>query len=203
MTAPQDPSPAAAFRQIVRRQRMIRPPYRDEPVARDVVEALVAASQKAPSAGFTQGVSFVALDGPQARRFFEITMPDHVEALLPCPVVLLPLENKAAYLARYSEPDKIRFGMDREQGWPVPYWTVDTAFATMVVLLGATAHGLGAWFFGIFSNTEALLAELGIPPDLHPIGALTLGHPGDRAQPAPTTRRPRRDLAEVVRWNTW
>lgn len=191
------------FAETIRRQRMIRPPYLDKPVSRSLVSELVSASQKAPSAGFTQGASFLALDGPHAARFFEITMPDYVDRLLPCPTVLLPLEDKNAYLARYSEPDKAAFGMGTEDGWAVPYWTVDAAFAAMVVLMAATAHGLGAWFFAIYSHTRELLDEYGVPEHLRPIGAMTVGYPTDHREAPPTSRRPRRPLDEVLRWNRW
>ncbi len=61
----------------------------------------------------------------------------------------MPVTDEAAYRARYSEPDKARFGSGVASAWPVPYWLVDTSFATMAILLSAVDAGLGALFFGL------------------------------------------------------
>lgn len=62
--------------------------------------------------------------------------------------VVLPFANNSLYLDRCAEPDKIQFGMDKEDNWPVPFWTVDTAMAIMLMLLAAVDEGLGAWYLG-------------------------------------------------------
>ena len=55
---------------------------------------------------------------------------------------------EGAYVARYGEPDKAASGLGRgADAWPVPFWLVDTAFATMTLLLAATDAGLGALFY--------------------------------------------------------
>ena len=50
---------------------------------------------------------------------------------------------------RYSRPDKIAFGLDRSDAWPVKFWDTDTAMACMLLLLAAVDVGLGGWYFGI------------------------------------------------------
>ena len=54
-------------------------------------------------------------------------------------------------------------GLGVAANWPVPYWQIDTAFATMLLLLAAADAGLGALFFGVFRNAERLLDVLGTP----------------------------------------
>lgn len=49
---------AAEFAEVVRRRRMVCH-FTDEPVAPEVVDRLLALARQAPSAGFTQGQSFI------------------------------------------------------------------------------------------------------------------------------------------------
>ena len=195
------------FSEVIRRQRMIRAPYAYRPVSRELVEELLLDARKAPSAGFAQGARFLVLEADQTQRFYELTMPPgtDVSVLQPTPVIVLPLEDRQAYLDRYSEPDKLAAGLTDAAAWPVPYWTVDTAFASMVVLLGATARGLGAWFFGIFNNERQLLDELGVPPGIRSIGAIALGYPREDvpANRGSAGTRPKRPVSDVVRFRAW
>ena len=84
----------------------------------------------------------------------------------------------------------------------MPYWQVDTAFATMLLLLAAQDAGLGALFFGVFRRAEQLLADLGVPPGHDLIGAIALGHPlAD--EPGRSVERDKRPLSEVVHRGGW
>ena len=51
--------------EVLRRRRMVRRYYQDRPVPPTALEAIVAAALRAPSAGFTQGVSLLVLDRPR------------------------------------------------------------------------------------------------------------------------------------------
>lgn len=195
--------------EAIRRRRMVRD-YEDRPVDPAVVDALLAAATHAPSAGFTQSWSFLVLEGPdQTERFWRHTLPPAERArfawpgLLRAPVLVLPLASRRAYLERYAEPDKAGAGLGAAAAWPVPYWQVDCAFATMVLLLGAVDAGLGALFFGIFRGERELLDGLGVPGDLRPIGAVALGHPAPGGRPSTSLARGRRPLAEVVHRGHW
>ena len=55
------------FLEVVRRRRMVRR-FTDEPVPWETVERIVQVAQHAPSAGFSQGVSYVAIDDVDTRR---------------------------------------------------------------------------------------------------------------------------------------
>ncbi len=195
------------FQRVVERRRMVRR-FRQEPVPRVLLDRVLANALRAPSAGFSQGWAFVVLEGERTALFWDaVTSPEHGprrdRRVLP-PVIVLPLAHKQAYLDRYAEPDKAGFGLDSERGWPVPYWQLDVAMATMLLLLTAVDAGLGAWFFGIFHGERALLAALGVPGGYRPIGAVGLGWPAadDRPSGSPRTRR-RRPLDEVVHYGAW
>ncbi|GAC1317312.1 MAG: hypothetical protein NVSMB12_15020 [Acidimicrobiales bacterium] len=199
------------FAEVVRRRHMVRS-YTDEAVPRQLVERVVACGLRAPSAGFSQGWAFLILEGPaQTGAFWQsIERPDtsiapggRLHRLRRAPMVIVPLAHKAAYLARYAEPDKIDRGLDREEAWPAPYWDIDTAFATMTMLLAATDAGLGALFFGLFNGLTRLHETFSIPHDYRPIGAMTLGWPAPDDPPSPSLARGRRSADETVHYGRW
>ena len=55
------------FAEVVRKRRMVRH-FTSEPVPRETVERIVQTAQHAPSAGFSQGVSFVVVTDQETRR---------------------------------------------------------------------------------------------------------------------------------------
>jgi len=198
------------YRDVVRRRRMVRS-FTDEPVDPQLLDQLLADALRAPSAGNSQGRDLVVLEGPeQTARFWDITLPAPRRerfawpGLLRAPVLVLPFADPDRYVARYAEPDKARTGLgEGDEAWPVPYWTVDTAFVVMSLLHGVVDAGLGALFFGIFRGEEVLRERLGVPPGRRAIGAIAIGHPdgGDRA--GRSAGRPRRPLDEVVHRGEW
>ena len=196
------------FRALVKRRRMVRK-FQPQPISREVLLRVLEVARHTPSAGFSQGFDFVVLDEPQqVDWFFRITEhPDFpedgdLESKPPC--LVLAIANKRAYLERYSRPDKERFGLQKADAWPVPYWDVDTGMAVMLVLLAALEERLGAVFFGLFWGEEALLNELGVPDGCRPIGVIALGYPheSEAFDPSRFTAR-RRPLDSMVHFGRW
>jgi nitroreductase len=126
-------------------------------------------------------------------------------------VVILPCSSKAAYLRRYAEPDKGWTDQD-EARWPKPFWDMDAAMASLLILQTATDHGLASCFIGVPPRREPHVREaFGIPDEFDPVGVITLGHhpdadggdplgAGSAGSPA---RRPRKPLADVVHRGRW
>ncbi len=200
---------AMEFQDVVLRRRMVRD-FSDQPVARPLVEQLVANATRIPSAGYSQGFAFVVLTDPGQRRLFWETTSgpewrgesESVE-LTRAPVVILPLAHKQAYLDRYALPDKAHTPLAWEDHWPAPYWDIDTGFGVMLILLTAVELGLGALFFGIFQGEKALMAALGVPGGYRPIGAIAVGYPTAGERSTPTLSTGRRDVDAVVKWERW
>jgi len=172
------------------------------------LDELIDLARRSPSAGFSQGTDFVVLEGADTSRFWDITLPPTRRSsfpwpdLLDAPVLVLPMANEAAYRSRYGEADKAHTGLAGGE-WPVPYWQVDTAMATMTLLLAVVDAGLGALFFGIFDNEDDLLTDLGVPDGIRPIGAVAIGHPAGRDRPSRSAVRGRRPLEEVIHRGGW
>ncbi len=183
----------------------------DHPVSDEILERALALATHAPSAGNTQGWAFVVLEGAQTQDFWPhvadrswLEHPSH-PGLLRAPVVVLPMASRAAYLERYSEADKGpgQAGVGTVHGWQVPYWLVDTAFATMLLLLALAQEGLGALFFALRKPAGPLLAHLGVPDGWEPLGGVALGWPSPDDKPATSARRRRRSMSEVVHRGGW
>ena len=104
------------------------------------------------------------------------------------PVVIVPMSDKGAYVERYAASDK------HTPDWPVPYWHMDAAMASLLILQTAVDEGLGACFFGVpGARTDAFRAEFGVPGHLKPIGAITVGHRlADTGSRGSAARRERR-----------
>jgi nitroreductase len=196
------------FQEVVRRRRMVRS-FQHRPIPPVTVDRILHNALRAPSAGFSQGWAFLALEGEQTARFWHhVADPDwHGNAnwpqLLDAPLVVLPLASKQAYLDRYHEPDKIAAGLTTEESWAAPYWDIDVGMAALLMLLTAVDAGLGALFFGIYRNVPELLAELGVPPAYRPIGAVAIGYPARHDRPSPSLARGWRPDAEVIHRGRW
>ena len=122
----------------------------------------------------------------------------------PAPVLIVPCAGKHVYLERYAESDKGWTDQD-EARWPVAYWTVDTAFASLLILLAAVDEGLGALFFGLDQpGLDGVREEFGLPPGWDPIGVIAIGHPApiDRVESSARTRSAR-PVEEVVHRGRW
>jgi nitroreductase len=195
------------LREVVRRRRMVRR-FDPRPLPAEVLDRILHSATRAPSAGFSQGLDLLVLEGRDAVRGFWRATADPRFATpyssAEPPAIVLVLSDRQAYLDRYAAPDKAGLGMDSEEGWPVPYWDMDAAMAVMLMLLTAVDEGVGAWWFGVFHGAAALLRDLGVPEGRRLVGAVALGYPAADDRPGGSARtRPRRPLDQVVHRGRW
>jgi nitroreductase len=194
------------FQQVVTRRRMVRR-YRDEPVAADVLERVVATALRGPSAGFSQGLRLVVVT-EEARRAAIAAIcgeAEHVAKgrdpwLSVAPVHIIACVREGDYRQRYAEADKD--ATDGPDHWSAPYWWVDGGAGVMLLLLAAVEEGLGAGILDL-GDTGPIKDLLGIPDDVSPICLVTVGHPADDPGPRGSAARGRRAAAETVHWQTW
>jgi nitroreductase len=200
------------FQDVVDRRRMIRN-YDDRPVDPALVDRALQNATHAPSAGFSQGWGFLVLDTPEdVRRWWRTTTAaesladpdDWLTGMMRAPVVIVPCSSKAAYLRRYAESDKGWTDQD-EARWPVPFWHMDAAMASLLILQTVVDAGLGGCFFGIpVDKLAAVRSEFAIADDFDPVGVITLGHrvasTGNTGSPG---RRVRKNLTDVVHRGSW
>ncbi|MCU1493025.1 MAG: putative oxidoreductase [Acidimicrobiaceae bacterium] len=187
--------------------------FSPEPVAPELLEELLSAAGRAPSAGFTQGVDLVAITTGEARvHFWELATDEawrsggaRASGLMAAPAIVVPVADPGAYVRRYAEQDKGASSLSGRVAseWPVPYWIVDASFMVMQLLLAATDAGLGALFFRLHAEAGVVLEGLGAPAGRVAIGAVAIGRPaGDDARTSPATRK-RRGLDDLVHLQRW
>ncbi len=193
---------------MVRRRRMVRAYDASRKVPPDALDAVLAAARKAPSAGFTQGVSFLVLTSAEQRETYWRTTAQResgwLRRLRTAPVLILVWTSREAYLERYAEPDK--GWTDREiDHWSAPYWFVDAGMASMAALLSAVDHELGACFFGVpAERIPAVREAFGVPANQLSVGVVSLGYPdpAERASGSPR-HRARRPPTDVIHTDSW
>ena len=188
--------------------------FTTEPVDPAVTGRLLAAANRAPSAGFSQGYALLVLDGPaETAPFWQLLRAAGgdddaagrgADPVANAPLVIVPLSCKDVYLERYARPDKGWTDRD-EAHWPVPYWDIDTGFTALLMLLAAVDEGLGALFFGIPPEQFGLLrAAFGVPESYVPIGAVAVGHPDPAADAGGSSRViKRRSVDDLVHRGHW
>ena len=191
------------FIDMLQKRRMTRS-FEARQVDAELVERILAAGLRGPTAGHTQGVDLLVLEGPaQTGRYWDTTLPGADRSgfpwpgLLAAPLLVVVLSSEAAYRRRYAEPDKAA-----SAGLDVPWWHVDAAFAALLLQLAAIDAGLGALFFATH-HVPALRRTFGVPDAWAPVGTVAIGHPApDRPSSSVATRR-RRPAAEAIHRGGW
>ncbi len=194
------------FSEVVRKRRMVRH-FTAEPIEPEVMDRILDLAKRAPSAGYTQGQSFVVVTRPELKaEIARLCGEEYYVAsgwdpwISEAPVLAIPCTSEEAYHRRYQEPDKI--GDDgTEIVWPVPFWFMDVGCAVENLLLAVVDEGLAAGFAGVH-DLSALRALLNIPEEVTPVGVIPIGH-GAPDMPSPSLKRGRKAQAEYVHREGW
>lgn len=194
------------FRDTVLKRRMVRN-FADKPVDSQIIDRILDLTRHAPSAGFTQGQSFVVVTHPELKKAIADTCQEEeylksgfAPFISKAPVLLIPCTSETAYHLRYQESDKVN-----EDGseiiWPVPYWFMDIGCAVMIALLSAIDEGLVAAFAGS-KDLDALRALLHMPAEATPVGVIAVGYRAPDV-PSPSLKRGRKSDVEYVHFERW
>jgi len=194
------------FYELIKKRRMVRN-FTDEPVSDEVVERILDAARRGPSAGFTQGQTFIvvkdtAMKQKLAKLCNEASYKEKGFApfISKAAVLIIPCTSEAAYHQRYQEADKVN-EEGTEIDWPVPYWFMDVGHAVMLILLAVVHEGLAAGYAG-FKDLQAAKSELGIPAQVTPVGVIPIGHPAPDKK-SPSLQRGWKPLDAVVHYEKW
>jgi nitroreductase len=196
------------FNDVLRKRRMTKVFTRD-PLPDEMVQRILRAANRGPSAGFSQGYALLALSDLDDRvafwRALGQTDLDKGDPVKRAPLIVVPLASKQEYFDRYTRPDKGWSDRD-ESRWAVPYWYIDTGFTALLMLLAAVDEGIGAQFFGILPPViDAFRTEFGIPETHIPIGAVAIGNRDVRLDSlaAWKPKIKRKPMDELVHWGKW
>ena len=197
------------YQTVVQKRRMVRS-ISAGPLPSGLVQRILANAQRGPSSGFTQGFDFLVFQGQDLEAFWAALgeRPD-LAGVREAPLVIVPLANSTAYVRRYQRADKAAVGRQSAEDFPAPYWWIDAAFASMLILLTAVDAGLGAFYFSLAPTSSGILPfrrKFGVPDTHHPIGAITVGYPtrDDPLRPSRAQiKSARRDPSTRVHYGRW
>jgi len=188
--------------EILQKRRMTRS-FESRALDPTTVKRVLAAALRAPSAGHTQGVELLVLEGPkETHRYWDAALPADARPsfawprLLAAPLLVVVLSSEDAYRHRYDEGDKGGAVFD------VPWWHVDAAFTALLLQLAAIDVGLGASFFRAH-GVDALRRTFAIPSTFTPVGTVAIGHPAPDRPSSSVANRSRRPAADVVHRGRW
>ncbi|HEU0164661.1 MAG TPA: nitroreductase family protein [Thermomicrobiales bacterium] len=194
------------FTEVVRKRRMVRH-FTPEPLPAETIERIVSLAQHAPSAGFSQGVVFVAVTDEKLRKQVGTLSSEESYVtggfdpfISEAPLQIVICTSEKVYHDRYNERDKKPDGED-EIEWPIPYWHTDAGCSLMLVLLAGVDEGLGTAFVGA-PDPKGLQALLSIPEDYVPIGVAMFGYAAPDKK-SPSLKRGRRSVDDVLHLNGW
>jgi nitroreductase len=197
------------FSNVVLKRRMVRH-FTSEAVSEEAIERILTLARHAPSAGFTQGQSFLVITKPETKQAIARLCDEEAYVskgfhpfISEAPVLVIPCTSEAAYHQRYQQADKIQDD-GTEIDWPIPYWFMDSGCSVMVLLLAVVNEGLAAGFAGI--STRENIAEarklLHIPDEITPVGVIPIGHRAPDV-PSPSLKRGRKAEGEYVHYERW
>lgn len=172
--------------------------FRPEPVSSDALRRAVGVALTAPAPHHSRPVRFVWLADPGVRRRLLAAMArvwradlhgdgcseDQIERrirrgdlLRTAPEVLVPC---AVPDGAHAYPDERRRAAEEAM------FTVAAGAAVQGLLVALAAEGLGAcWIGSTLFCPDVVRAELALPPDWRPLGAVAVGHPEQPPEPRP------------------
>lgn len=178
----------------------------------EVLTRILKNSLHVPSAGFTQDFDLIVVkDRSKIRRIAEAAQQEEynkIEGMVrnfieTAPVLIVPCANKNRFAEKYGNPDL-------EENARLPWWLIDSGFASFVLILSAFQEGLGASFIGAIEDND--IAEiLHLPPDksIIPLAVIPIGYEHPEARDYETNieksivRKRRKKFAEMVHWESW
>ena len=191
------------FDSILKHRQMVRN-YQERVVEESKLQRILEVAQRGPSAGHAQGTSLVVVESAGTRQAIaQLAREENWVAkgyepwLSRAPVHLILCVEPEEYHRRYAESDKQQAISSRQ--WPVPYWFVDGGCSLMLILLSAVEQGLAAGFQGA-QNLPGLAQLLKIPPQVLPLGVVTLGY---AANPRPGSSIQRKRRQQRVHREVW
>jgi nitroreductase len=133
-----------------------------------------------PSAGFTQDFDFIVVkDRSKIERLASASYQEEynkVEGmtknfLSTAPVLVIPCADKIRYSEKYGDPES-------KENARLPWWLIDSGFASFALLLSAYQEGLAASFIGVLEDDKvASILELPKDGSIIPLAIIPIGYP--------------------------
>ena len=173
-----------SFAAVVKHRAMIRA-YKSDPVPEEKIQRLLKYAVRAPSAGNLQPWEFIVVKSPETRAKLAKAAFDQTSAAS-APVIIVTCADIQRAGSQYGTRGAF-------------YSLVDTAFASLLILLGAVEQGLGACFVGSY-NPEEVVKIFALPDHVRPVGLITVGYPAEQPRKPGTAKIPLSKLVHMEKW---
>ena len=182
--SPPSQTASKSFAEVVRKRAMIRA-YKSDPVPEEKLQQLLKYAVRAPSGGNLQPWEFVVVKSPEVKdKLAKAAM--NQTSVTTAPVIIVT----CADIQRAGSQAGTRGSFIS---------LIDTAFASLLILLGAVEQDLGACFVASY-NAEEVAKLLGLPDHVRPVGLITIGYAAEPPRRAPTKKIPLRQLVHTDKW---
>lgn len=175
---------AVSFAAVVKRRAMIRT-YKSDPVPEEKIQRLLKYAVRAPSAGNLQPWEFIVVKSPETRAKLAKAAFDQT-SVATAPVIIATCADIQRMGSKYGARGSF-------------YSLVDTAFASLLILLGAVEQGLGACFVGSY-NPDEVTKLFALPDHVRPVGLITIGYSAESPRRPGT---PKLELGKLVHAEKW
>jgi len=173
-----------SFAAVVKHRAMIRA-YKSDPVPEEKIQRLLKYAVRAPSAGNLQPWEFIVVKSPETRAKLAKAAFDQT-SVASAPVIIVTCADIQRAGSQYGTRGAF-------------YSLVDTAFASLLILLGAVEQGLGACFVGSY-NPEEVVKIFALPDHVRPVGLITVGYPAEQPRKPGTAKIPLSKLVHREKW---
>ena len=173
-----------SFAAVVKHRAMIRA-YKSDPVPEEKIQRLLKYAVRAPSAGNLQPWEFIVVKSSETRAKLAKAAFDQT-SVASAPVIIVTCADIRRAGSQYGTRGAF-------------YSLVDTAFASLLILLGAVEQGLGACFVGSY-NPEEVVKIFALPDHVRPVGLITVGYPAEQPRKPGTAKIPLSKLVHREKW---
>ena len=168
-----------ALLEQIRKRYSVRS-YKDRPVEKEKLDAVLDAARLAPSAKNFQEWRFVVVQDAETRKKL-LPAANNQAFVGQAPVIIACCAVQCDYVMRCGQTA----------------YPIDIAIAIDHMTLQAVEEGLGTCWVGSFFEDQ-VKAILGIPAEVRVVELLVLGYPAD--QPRPKNRNPVEAIVSYDRW---
>ena len=151
--------------------------YRNEPIARELLEQIIRSGQAASSSSFIQAYSIICVKRRENRERIASAAGNQRYVV-----------DAAEFLVLCADMQRIQYCCDKTQAGELEGYaehflaaTIDTALMAQNMLLAAESAGLGGVFIGGIRNDPQTVVDcLQLPQHVYPAFGLCLGWPGEK-----------------------
>ncbi|WP_437880976.1 nitroreductase family protein [Pseudomonas sp. LRF_L74] len=158
--------------------------FTDEPIAEDVLDAIIRSAQQSPTHRHGQQISLVVVRDAQTRqRLFEVTAGPQPQ-ILKAPVFILVTVDYHKTGIAVANGGSEQHIQESLEGWTVG--AVDGGITLATLSIAARSFGLGAVAIGaIRHDPQPVIDLLGLPRWTFPLVGICIGHLASRSEVKP------------------